>query len=101
VKEKTPSEAPASANKPAPPAPDVAGGGAAVQAAPRPMREEKLGKAPLAALPPPDTGSPPPRLPDASREKMRACAIEWSKLKLEARNPMPLWRDFGSKCLTR
>ncbi|BDV38856.1 hypothetical protein DSM21852_21090 [Methylocystis bryophila] len=64
-------------------------------------REEKVEKAPLASLPPPDTATPPPRLPEASREKMRACAIEWSKLKLEARDPMPLWRDFGAQCLKR
>jgi hypothetical protein len=65
------------------------------------MREENVRKAPLASLPPPDTAKPPPSLPEAPREKMRACALEWSKLKLEAKNPMPLWRDFGAQCLKR
>jgi hypothetical protein len=101
VEEKAKSEAPASASRPTPPSVNATDGGPAVRAPSRPVREEKAGKAPLATLPRPDTATPPPRLPDASREKMRACAIEWSKLKLEARNPMPLWRDFGSKCLTR
>ena len=101
VDQKAQSEAPASANQPASSSPHAADGRGAVQSPPRALRDEKVGKAPLAKLPPPDTATPPPRLPDASREKMRACAIEWSKLKLEARNPLPLWRDFGAKCLTR
>lgn len=54
-----------------------------------------------AAFPPPDLSKPPPMLPVASREKMRACAEEWSKLKVEQKEPLPLWRDFANKCLTR
>ncbi len=52
-------------------------------------------------VPPPDTSSPPPRLPPASREKMHACAVQWAKLRLEAQAPPPMWRDFAGKCLTR
>jgi len=55
----------------------------------------------LPAPAPPDTSMPPPRLPPASREKMRACAVEWAKLKLETHGPLPLWRDFAGECLTR
>jgi hypothetical protein len=97
----TQSGAPAAAgNRPAS-RPAGAEAGAAAQARPRPTHEENARKALLTPLPPPDTAKPPPRLPEASREKMRACAIEWSKLKLEAKNPMPLWRDFGAQCLKR
>jgi len=101
AKEKTQGAAAASANRPASPATGATESGAAAQARPRAAREEDVRKAPLAALPPPDTTRPPPRLPEAPREKMRACAIEWSKLKLEARDPMPLWREFGAQCLKR
>jgi len=52
-------------------------------------------------FPPPDLSKPPPMLPVASRERMRACADEWSKLKMESKEQPPLWRDFASKCLTR
>jgi len=96
VKQKARSGAPATDNRPT-----SSPAGAAAQARPRPMREENVRKAPLASLPPPDTAKPPPSLPEAPREKMRACALEWSKLKLEAKNPMPLWRDFGAQCLKR
>ncbi|MFY9657601.1 MAG: hypothetical protein WAK01_13630 [Methylocystis sp.] len=89
------------ANRPPLPATGATQAGTAAQARPRPAREEDVRKAPLAALPPPDTTRPPPRLPEAPREKMHACALEWSKLKLEARDPMPLWRDFGAQCLKR
>ena len=100
TKEKT-QPAPASANRPPSPAPGATESGAAAQSRQRPARDEDGRKAPLAALPPPDTTRPPPRLPEAPREKMRACALEWSKLKLEAHDPMPLWRDFGAQCLKR
>lgn len=53
------------------------------------------------AIPPPDLSKPPPMLPVASREKMRACADAWSKLRMEQKEPLPLWRDFANKCLTR
>ncbi len=65
-----------------------------VQGAPPP-------KAPLPVPPPPDTSLPPPRLPPASREKMHACADEWTKLKSEARGPLPLWRAFAGEFITR
>jgi hypothetical protein len=100
TKERAQSGAPA-AGRPISPSTSATESGAAVQGRPRPGREENVRKAPLASLPPPDTARPPPRLPEAPREKMRACAIEWSKLKLEARDPMPLWRDFGARCLKR
>ncbi len=58
-------------------------------------------KTPLPVPPPPDTSAPPPRLPAASREKMHACADEWTKLKFETRGPLPLWRAFAGECLTR
>ena len=58
-------------------------------------------KALLPVPPPPDTSTPPPRLPAASRERMHACADEWTKLKMEARGPLPLWRAFAGECLTR
>jgi len=58
-------------------------------------------KPPLKASPPPDTSVPPPKLPPAPREKMHACAIQWSKLKLETQKSLPMWRDFASQCLTR
>jgi hypothetical protein len=76
----------------------------------RPPGEQKDETAPVENAPPkarlpvpapPDTSAPPPRLPSASREKMRACAVEWTKLKMETRGPLPLWRDFAGECLTR
>ncbi len=91
----------ASASRPASPAPRATESGGGAQSRQRPAREEDGRKAPLAALPPPDTTRPPPRLPEAPRDKMRACALEWSKLKLQAHDPMPLWRDFGAQCLKR
>ncbi|KAF2991754.1 hypothetical protein OGR47_08410 [Methylocystis sp. MJC1] len=56
-----------------------------------------------AALPTPplDTSAPPPMLPRASRERMRACAEEWEKHKRVSRAAVPLWRDFATECLTR
>lgn len=48
-----------------------------------------------------DTSVPPPLLPRASRVRMRACAEEWSKKKLLARNDLPRWRDFATVCLSR
>ena len=100
-KEKAQSAAPVAASRPQSPADGAAETGAAAEARPRATREEKARMAPLVSLPPPDTTKPPPRLPEAPREKMRACALEWSKLKLEARDPMPSWRDFGARCLKR
>jgi len=100
TKERAQSGAPAS-DRPIPPSTGATEPAGAVQTRPRPAREENVRKAPLASLPPPDPARPPPRLPEAPREKMRACAIEWSKLKLEARDPMPLWRDFAAQCLKR
>jgi len=48
-----------------------------------------------------DTSIPPPLLPRASRLRMRACAEEWTKKKLLARNDLPRWRDFATVCLNR
>lgn len=66
-----------------------------------PQADNASAKSKLAPLPPPDTKSPPPMLPQASRERMRECADEWSRIKKEARGPLPMWRDFANKCLTR
>ncbi|HXY57716.1 MAG TPA: hypothetical protein VEH76_03965 [Methylocystis sp.] len=52
-------------------------------------------------IPPPDLSMPPPELPAAPREKMRACADEWTQFKAAHSDPLPMWRDFAVKCLTR
>lgn len=46
-----------------------------------------------------DTSKPPPLLPRASRSRMRACAEEWTRKKLVARNDLLRWRDFATGCL--
>ena len=51
--------------------------------------------------PPVDTSQPPPTLPRAPREKMRACAEEWDRMKRESKDGLPMWRDFATGCLTR
>ncbi len=55
----------------------------------------------LSPLPPLDTSAPPPMLPRASRERMRACAEEWEKKKRESSAASPMWRDFAIDCLKR
>lgn len=55
----------------------------------------------LAPLPPVDTSTPPPVLPRASRERMRACAEEWEKKKRASTSALPMWREFATGCLTR
>jgi hypothetical protein len=55
----------------------------------------------LPPLPPIDAATPPPMLPRASRERMRACAEEWDETKRNAKAPLPLWREFATRCLTR
>jgi hypothetical protein len=55
----------------------------------------------LPPMPPIDTSKPPPSLPRASREKMRACAEEWDELKRRTRVGELTWRVFATKCLTR
>lgn len=55
----------------------------------------------LAPLPPVDTSVPPPTLPRATRERMRACAEEWGKKKRASNAGLPMWRDFATGCLTR
>ena len=66
-----------------------------------PQSDAAVVKPTLPVLPPPDVSKPPPRLPPASRERMHACAAQWSKLKLEGQGPLPMWREFAGKCLTR
>lgn len=56
---------------------------------------------PPQAPPPVDTSQPPPTLPRAPREKMRACAEEWDRMKRESKDGLPMWRDFATECLTR
>lgn len=56
---------------------------------------------PLSPEQPIDTSKPPPSLPRASRERMRACADEWSAMKRKTRTGLPMWRDFATECLTR
>lgn len=51
--------------------------------------------------PPVDVSQPPPTLPRAPREKMRACAEEWDRMKRESKDGLPMWRDFATECLTR
>jgi hypothetical protein len=55
----------------------------------------------LAPLPPVDPSTPPPLLPRASRERMRACAEEWDKMKRATTSALPMWREFAIGCLTR
>ncbi len=64
------------------------------------LNEDSSAKSKLTNLPPPDTTRPPPMLPQATREKMRECANEWARLKMETRGSLPMWRDFAGKCLT-
>jgi hypothetical protein len=54
---------------------------------------------PLSPSPAIDTAKPPPLLPRAPRERMRACAEEWIALKHKSRSGLPMWRDFAVKCL--
>ncbi|WP_363348108.1 hypothetical protein [Methylocystis echinoides] len=55
----------------------------------------------LQPLPPIDTSTPPPLLPRASRERMRACAEEWDQMKRRGTAGLPTWREFATQCLTR
>ncbi len=64
------------------------------------LNEDGSARSKFTNLPPPDTSMPPPMLPQATREKMRECANEWSRLKMETHGPLPMWRDFAGKCLT-
>jgi hypothetical protein len=48
-----------------------------------------------------DTSVSPPLLPRASRARMRACAEEWSKKKVQTKSGLPRWRNFATACLTR
>lgn len=48
-----------------------------------------------------DATIPPPALPRASRARMRSCAEEWSKKKVQNKTGLPRWRDFATACLTR
>jgi hypothetical protein len=66
---------------------------------PRPPGGDAL--SPPQAPPPVDTSQPPPTLPRATREKMRACAEEWDRMKRESKEGLPMWRDFATECLTR
>jgi hypothetical protein len=90
--------------KPAPAAPSAAPPQAtAAPPAPRhfPQDQSAPAKPPLADLSPPDTSTPPPKLPPATREKMHACAAQWTRLKLETHGTLPMWREFAAGCLTR
>ncbi|MGJ0509487.1 MAG: hypothetical protein ACR652_20665 [Methylocystis sp.] len=93
---KKPAGAPGSAAKPRTPAPSpsppaTTAPGADVPAQPRA----------LPPLPPLDTSVPPPMLPRASRERMRACANEWDQMKRKSTAGLPTWREFATGCLTR
>jgi hypothetical protein len=70
--------------------------------APQPIQPPNVGALPPPQAPPPvDTSQPPPSLPRASRQKMRACAEEWDRMKRESNKGLPTWRDFATECLTR
>lgn len=87
--------APAEANRPAPrPKPTD-------ETAPPTATSPSAGAKKLAPEPPIDTSKPPPLLPRASREQMRACAEEWDALKRKTKTGLPMWRDFATECLTR
>jgi hypothetical protein len=95
----------AGAQRPSPATPPTNKQGAPAKA-PAPQAAPKAAPAPpaqakLPPLPPIDTSTPPPTLPRASRERMRACAEEWAKLKRGANANLPMWRDFATGCLTR
>ncbi len=64
--------------------------------APAPPTQPKL-----APLPPVDASAPPPSLPRAPRERMRACAEEWTAFKQKTKSALPMWREFATGCLTR
>lgn len=66
---------------------------------PRPPGGDAL--SPPQAPPAVDSSQPPPTLPRAPREKMRACAEEWDRMKRESKEGLPMWRDFATQCLTR
>jgi hypothetical protein len=89
-----PTRAPSAARPPAvTPAPPTA------KPSPAPSAGESL--SPPQAPPPVDTSQPPPALPRAPREKMRACAEEWDQMKRESKEGLPMWRDFATECLAR
>ncbi len=91
----TPPRRPASPQQPA---------GAPVRApaaAPKAPPPAALAPVPPHTSAPVDTSQPPPSLPRAPREKMRACAEEWDKMKRESNSGLPMWRDFATDCLTR
>ncbi|MGD9657013.1 MAG: hypothetical protein AB7U61_05130 [Methylocystis sp.] len=70
--------------------------------APHISQPPEVGALPPPQAPPPvDTSQPPPSLPRAPRRKMRACAEEWDRMKLESNKGLPTWRSFATECLTR
>lgn len=95
---------PVAGQRPAPATPPTSKQGPPAKA-PAPQAAPKAAAAPprakLPPLPPIDTSTPPPTLPRASRERMRACAEEWANLKRSANANLPMWRDFATGCLTR
>ncbi|PPD43042.1 MAG: hypothetical protein CTY15_11100 [Methylocystis sp.] len=71
-------------------------------AKPKPAPPPAQTEAPkLSPFQPVDPSTPPPALPRASRERMRACAEEWEKKKMKTATGLPMWRDFATGCLTR
>jgi hypothetical protein len=105
-KPKTPTAKPESAKagraNGAPPKPAPAAPSSATKPAPSPAPSPAPAQPrALPALPPLDTSVPPPLLPRASRERMRACADEWNVMKRKSISGLPTWRDFATGCLTR
>lgn len=47
-------------------------------------------------------GAPAPHIaPDVDRAALRACAIEWRRMKTSGAARGMIWRDFAPDCLTR
>ncbi|MBM3551623.1 MAG: hypothetical protein FJX45_07605 [Alphaproteobacteria bacterium] len=85
-----------------PPVQDAVPTAPSAKPAPQATQPPGVGALPPPQTPPPvDTSQPPPSLPRASRQKMRACAEEWDRMKRESISGLPTWRDFATQCLTR
>lgn len=55
--------------------------------------------APAPAAAPGPRDAEPPRLPQASRERMRECGLKWEAMKRAGKEGTLTWRSFAMKCL--